>query len=345
MSAATSRRFGVLLALAVVLSTPLAVATVGAHGDHVRADSQVSDDGTVLVETVSSIRPGFVVLRADAGGRPGDPIGSTYVGRTPAQTYRKTVAVSVDPTAWGEWGGNRTVWAVLHADADGDGEFDPGTDRSVTAANPAASTQITVRKSDAGPARVLAAAFDPQELDDGALTVRRADLPAAGHLVVRPAGSNRTVGTRSLAAGTHRNVTVALNESFLDERTRDFRVRVAAYRDDGDGVFGPDDAPITAGDRVVDTYLAVAHDDASTDRPLVVTPAPTTVGSPTAAATGTAPPATDSPDRATTAADPPAATGATTATDGSGAGFGVAAALLAVLVGALAVGVRSRRRG
>jgi len=341
MSGASSRRLGVLLAVALALSTPVAVATVGAHGDHVRADSQVTDDGTVLVETVSSIRPGFVVLRADDDGRPGDPLGSVYVGRTPDLTYRTSVAVTIEPSAWAEWGTNRTVWAVLHADADGDEEFDYGTDRSVTTVNPAASTRFTVSKSDAGGARVLAAAFEPQRLDDGAVTIRRADLPAAGHLVVRPTGSNRTLGSRSLAAGTHRNVTVPLNESFVAERTREFRVRVVAHRDDGDGVFGPSDPPITAGDRAVGTYLTVAAGDASTDRPLFNTPVATTASG--ATATDPPEPVTEPPGAATTT-DSPTDSLATTATDGSGAGLGVAVALVAVVVGVLGVAARSRRR-
>ena len=189
-----SRRAIAVLVVALALTAPLAVATVAAHGDHVAADSQAIDDGTVVVETVSSLRPGFVVLRADAGGRPGEPLGSAYVGRTPGLTFLTSVPVSVDESVWAEWDGNRTVWAVLHGDTDGDEEFDYGTDRSLTSVNPAASTSFTVRKSEGGRAAVLAAAFDAQPMDEGTITVRRADLPADGHLVVRPPGRERVAG-------------------------------------------------------------------------------------------------------------------------------------------------------
>jgi len=340
-----SRRVVAVLAVAVALTAPLAVATVAAHGNHVAADSQVTDDGRVVVETVSSIRPGFVVLRADANGRPGEPLGSAYVGRTPDLTFLTSVPVSVDESVWDEWDENRTIWAVLHGDADGDEEFDYGTDRSLTNVNPAASTRITVRKSERGRAAVLAAAFDAQPMDEGTIRVRRADLPAAGHLVVRPPGRDRVVGSRSLAAGTHRNVTITLNESFVAEQSGDFRVRITAHRDDGDGAFGPGDAPITAGDRSVETYLTVAPAEADDDGPLINTPTVTTAPASSPAATATAGPSgtvTDDPGSAPTSAPP---TGTADTTAGSGTGFGGAVAALAVVVGALATTVaRSWRR-
>ncbi|WP_436931348.1 DUF7282 domain-containing protein [Halosimplex halobium] len=345
MSGIASRRVVAALVIALALATPVAVATVQAHGNHVAADSQVTDDGTVLVEAVSSIRPGFVVLRADAGGRPGEPLGSVYVGRTPDLTYRTSVPVPLDESVWTGWEGNRTIWAVLHGDANGNEEFDYGTDLAVTNINPAASTRVTVRRSESGRASVLAAGFDPQPIDDGTITVRRADLPTAGHLVVYPTGGNRSVGSRSLPAGTHRNVTVPLNESFLAEQTRDFRVRVAAHRDRGDGVFGPSDPPVTAGDRVVDTYFAVAPENATDDRPLVNTPTVTTApersatDGPTAegAAPGTG---TDAPTSAP-AGGPTDSAPTTDGTAGSGTGFGAALAALAVGFAALVAVVRS----
>ncbi|WP_459194634.1 DUF7282 domain-containing protein [Halosimplex sp. J119] len=347
MTERISLRLGAVLAVALVLATPLAVATVQAHGDHVAADSQVTGDGTVVVETVSALTPGFVVLRADDGGRPGDPIGHTYVGRTPDMTYMSSVPVEIDESVWAEWSGNRTVWAVLHDDMDGNEEFDIGTDTSAAMRSRAARTEITVRKSDGAEARVLGMRFDPQPVGDGNLTVRRVDLAESGHVSVSPVGTNETIGTRSLPAGSHENVTVPIDRSYVAEQPTDFRVHVAAHRDDGDGAFGPEDPSITAGDRTVGTYIVVAPDDEASGGPVINTPTVTT-----------APPASATPEGSDTATESPTATGSlppgsatdatpdgadaagTTADDGSG--FGVALAALGVLLG-IGAAVRSRR--
>ncbi|ELZ26337.1 hypothetical protein C475_09112 [Halosimplex carlsbadense 2-9-1] len=348
MSGTASRRVAVVLALALALTTPLAVATVQAHGDHVAADSQVTDDGAVVVEAVSALRPGFVVLHADDGGRPGAPIGHEYVGRTPDLTYRTSVPVRIDDATWAEWPGNRTVWAVLHNDVDGDETFDPGTDASAARLSPAARTKITVRKSD-GVTRVLGMRFEAQPVPDGALTVRRVDFSAPGHVAVYPVGRNASIGSRSLPAGVHRNVTVALNESFVAERDRDFRVRVVAHRDDGDGAFGPADPPITAGDRPVQTYLTVAPGNGTDDGPLINTPTVTTApeASPTASPTDGSTAGSGTVTSAPAGTSPGGATGgepaATETTSGSGAGFGVALAALVVVLATLVAVGRSRR--
>ncbi|WP_436923395.1 DUF7282 domain-containing protein [Halosimplex amylolyticum] len=348
MAGRVSYRAVVVVTVAVVLATPLAVATVSAHGNHVAADSQVTSDGTVVVETVSALTPGFVVLRADDGGRPGEPVGSTSVARTPNLTFLTSVPVRIDPATWDEWDGDRTLWAVLHDDTNGNGEFEYGTDLSMVTRNPAASTRITVERAASGQARVLATTFDPLPLTDGALTVRQVDLPAAGHVVVRPVGTNDSIGSRSLAAGTHRNVSVPLDESFVAEHERPFRVRVVVHRDDGDGDFGPEDPPITAGDRPVETYLSVAPGNGTDDGPVINTPTVTTAPgesatptpSTTAPATRTA---TDSRTNAPTGDSTPDEDGSGTGTAADGAGFGVALAALGVALALAAVG-RSRRR-
>ena len=341
MTGHSPRRAAVVVATALLLATPLAVATVSAHGNHVAADSQVTSEGRVVVETVSALNPGFVVVRADEGDRPGDPLGHVFVERTPDLTYRTSVPVPIDESTWDEWSGNRSVWVVLHDDTDGDGEFDFGTDVSAARRSPAASTWITVRKGEDGQARVLGATFEGQPVTDGAITVRQVDLPAAGHVVVSPVGSDAHIGSRSLSAGTHRNVTVPVNESFVAEQSSDFRVSVLAHRDDGDGEFGPSDPVVTAGDRTVGTYLTLAPGDETDDGPLVNTPTVTTEPP------SETPTATDSDgagEPGDTATD--TATDSTTAgpggTAGSGPGFGVGLAVLALAAATLAA--RPRRR-
>jgi len=248
-----------------------AAAAGGMHGTHVDVDTQISSDGTVMVETLSTLRPGFVVLRADDGGSPGDPIGHARVLGT---GYQSAVPVAVDDATWDGWSGNRTLWAVLHRD-DGDGQFDPASDPAMTARNPAARAQFTLRRSASGDARVLGTGPQALPLSDGAVTFPRVDLPAAGHLVVEPIDGGEPVGTTPLDAGSHANVTVALNDSFVADQQDRFRVRAVAYRDNGevDGALDAGDHPVTvAGDPVATVVVVRSGDDAGV---VVLTPEPT----------------------------------------------------------------------
>jgi hypothetical protein len=305
-------------------------AAVGAtHGDHVSVDAQATSDGRVVVETVSAVGPSFVVLRRDDGGRPGDPVGHTSV---PAASFRTDVAVGIGERTWTNWSGTRRLWAVLHRD-DGDGTFDPESDPSMAGRNPAAEASFTLRQSDGGADRVLARVFGSQRLRDGRLTVRRVDLSRPGFVVATSIENERVVGTRALEAGTHRNVTVALNETFLADQRRDFRVRLVAYHDDGDGRFGTGDRPVTTGAGPVATTLVAERPatgdtgTVTTTQPPVVTPSPGTTG--TDPSTATPAPAPDStPTRATTTS----LARATDSTSANGPGFGVAVVLLGGLL-------------
>jgi len=323
-------------------------ASAATHGDHVSVDAQATSDGTVVVETVSAIGPSFVTLWTDDGGRPGEPVGNATV---PAASFRTNVAVALDEGAWTDWSGNRTFWAVLYRD-DGDGRFDPASDISMGRRNPAAEAEFELGRVESGADRVLARVFGSQRLREGRLTARQVDLARPGYLVATSVDGGRVVGTRALDAGSHENVTVALNESFVADQRREFRVRLLAYRDDGDGRFGDGDRPVTVGGETVATSMVVAKPGVNADgtvtttRPLVITPTPGSV-------TGTAP-VTDSPTAGPAAEPAPTRTpttpptGTTTAdeTSATGPGFGVAAAVVAVLavVATLAVRVTGTRR-
>jgi hypothetical protein len=297
--------------------------TAGIHGDHVTVDPQAVSDGSVVVETVSTAGPRFLVLRTDDGGEPGDPVGHASV---PAGEFRTNVPVSVDPDIWEGWTGNRTLWAVLHRDG-GDGTFDPDDDQSVATREPGAEVAFELGRTESGADRVLARVEGRQRLRDGRLTVRRVDLSRAGHVVARPVDGDRVVGSEALSAGTHENVTIALNESFLDDQRRTFRVRLVAYRDDGDGTFGAGDRPATVGDDPIASSLVVEQPESGGNEAATTTRAPVdapTTGSQTAPKAGTD---TSSPS----------------STSANGPGFGAAAALLAGVV-AIATLV-ARRRG
>jgi len=295
------------------------------HGNHVAVDPQVSADGTVVAETVATLASGFLVLKADDDGRPGEPVGHTYLDGV---GFRTDVSVALDAAAGTD---HRRLWAVVHFD-DGDGEFDPAADPSGADRNPAARQSFALGDGDR-PVHVLARESDPLATDEGALTVRRVSLARDGYLVAHPIDGDRVVGRQSLSAGRHDGVRLALDESFLDASDSRFRVRLVAYRDDGDGEFDADDSPVRVGDAVVGTDVVVdrERDPAATDDgPSILTPTPTpasgeTVTAGTDATEGTAPDGTDS-------------------TDATGPGFGVAATALAVVVALAGLALSGRRR-
>ncbi|MEF8852940.1 MAG: hypothetical protein V5A28_11050 [Haloarculaceae archaeon] len=336
-------RYALALCVVALLSTPVVGGSVpgsaavggqapagATHGDHVSVDAQATSDGRVVVETVSAVGPSFVVLRRDDGGRPGEPVGHASV---PASSFQTNVAVAIDESAWRDWSGPRRLWAVLHRD-DGDGTFDSESDPSMARRNPAAAVSFVLGRTDAGADRVLARVFGSQRLQDGRLTVRRVDLSRSGFVVATSIDGSRVVGTRALDAGTHRNVTVELNESFLADQRRDFRVRLLAYHDDGDGRFDDGDRPVSVGEASVATSLVVeqpATDDGTptTTRPLVITPTPGTTAGPDPATTPTV---TPTPTGTGTAPARPT----TASTSANGPGFGVVAVLLGVVLGVVA---------
>ena len=348
-------RLALALCIAVLLAIPVAagagpqrvvgadtdvVASAATHGDHVSVDAQATSDGTVVVETVSAVGPSFVVLTTADADEAGEPVGNATV---PAASFRRNVAVTLTDDAWAGWTGNRTFRAVLYRD-DGDGRFAPDSDVSIATRNPAAEAEFALGRTDSGADRVLARVFNSQRLREGRLTARRVDLSQSGYLVATSLDGDRVLGTRALDAGTHENVTVALNESFVAEQRREFRVRLLAYHDDGDGRFGAGDRPVTVGGERVATSMVVQRPETGADgtvtttRPLVITPTPgagtrTATGPPTAVPTAT-------PTPSGTDVQSPTAT-TTTETSASGPGFGVTGALFALLVAF--VGLARRR--
>jgi hypothetical protein len=265
-------------ALVVVACLLLATATVplpvSAHTNDVRVDPQVSPDGTVVVETVFIANDGWLVLHADDNGSLGEPIGHTAVDSEGG--LKEDYPVTVDEDHWADWEAGR-VHAALHRD-DGDGTFEPGEDTVLTSFGDPSTDAFTLRAGDG--ALVTARGFGPQETANRTLTVRQARLPADGYLVARNTTevepfeyeATEPVGATALSAGSHGNVTVALNRSFYRSTDREFRVAFAVYRDDGDGRFDADDEPVRVAGESVDTVIGVERTAS------VGTPTPTASG-------------------------------------------------------------------
>lgn len=314
------RAFALLLAAAVVSS--MVAAPVAAHGNHVSTDPQVSDDGTIVVESLFSLNGGYLVVHLDQGGQPGRPVGVTEL----PQGSQSNFEVGIDEEYWADHEGNRTYWVVLHRDADEtDGAFDPMVDSPVEGLHGGITgSTIPIRKSGDGSARVTAAGYDGQRIDAPSLTLSRVDLDRPGHVVVRSVAQGSpadVVGSRSLDPGSYENVSVDLDRSFFDSLTVDGSQSLVAtlHVADGDGSFRADsDDPLMAGEEAVSTRFSVTKvaDEAATTEPLVNTPEPT--DEPTSRATGTEPAEATTEDSAS----------------GATPGFGLVATLLATVLAA-----------
>ena len=320
------RPLALLLALAMVSS--LVATPVAAHGSHVRADPQISDDGTIVVESMFSVNGGYLVVHQDQGDQPGRPVGVADIESGAHSSYE----IQIDQQYWEEHEGNQSYWIVLHRDQDpDDGGFDPMVDSAVTGLHGSyVGARIPVGKSSDGPARVLAAEYNGQRVDSPSVTLSRVQLNQPGYVVLQRVQSGapaEVIGTRALEAGTYDDISVDIDESLFESTPVDGTQSIVAtlHTADGDGSFQADsDTPVAPGGQPVRTYFTfskVANASATT-QPLVNTPdgtpEPTTAETPGASET------------AATTTDPGSATGSTP-------GFGVVTALVATLVAAAAL--------
>ncbi|WP_255198670.1 DUF7282 domain-containing protein [Halorarius litoreus] len=297
----------VLVALALGLVLAAVPLPVAAHVNHVSADAQVSDDGTLVAETAFVGADGYLVVHRSDGGDIGEPIG--HVPLLQAGGLETDVRVTIDSAVWADWT-TQEIWLVLH-NSDGDGRFDPENDPVLETFGQAAGERVTVAKG--ASALVTAEAFAPQRLNAShtTVTVRTATHPRDGAVVVRNGTDGRELGRTALSAGRHANVTVGLNESFLASHEQ-FTASAVLVDDAGE--------TITAGEEPVATTFGVRYrgDVNATPTPALVqtaTPTPTDEGVPS-----------DDTDSATP-------TGPEAATDGPG--FGLLAALAALVLAGL----------
>lgn len=339
------RRF-VLLGLAGLLLVSLAT-PAAAHTNDVEADTQVSADGSVRVESALLLDGGYAVVRRNGSdGQPGEPIG--HVRLAPSE-FRQGFTVPIDDDAWADWGDNRTVWVVLHREGSGDG-FDPDEDPiQENTFGTLAAERITLAKDD-GETSVIAERFEPQQTGENAVTVSRVALATDGHVAVRAVtdeGVGRVLGSTSLSAGATTNVSVQIDGSVFAERGRSVTLVAQAYA--GDGGF-EDARQVRAGGTSVRSEFEVERTGSIDATPADEGGTPTGTGNgtdtaavvtPTDEGNGTGTTATGTESRVVTPAGTPTATArtdaatATATTGGSGPGFGIAAAAAGVAVFAL----------
>ena len=316
----------VAVALAVGLVLATAVAPVAAHVNHVEGDDQRSADGTLRLEWELVSTDGWVAVRGDDGGDPGEVLGHRRV--TSETAFRTDTTVEIDENAWASVEDTREVWVVLHSEGEGEG-FDPEEDplRTGFSGEPA-GTRVTVERA-AAPTSVAAQGFSTEPSTDGTVTVRRVELAEAGHVAVHRVDGDiaanvadedvgEAVGSVKLSAGVHENVTVDLEESFREEASGETLLAAVVYA--GDGAFGDDaTAAVTAGDSLVSTVFGVELRGSNSTGP---TPTPT--------------------PKEADVVNTPEPTATTTSTEGNGAGPGPATMGLALAVAATLAAVRRR---
>lgn len=232
----------VLLCGLLVLAVP---APVVAHGNYLAVDTQISTDGTVRIEGAFLITDGYVVLHDDDAGELGEVLGHI---KPEQNTFQGALSVGINRSYWADVSGSRSLWAVLHYDADNDGSFQAGDDPPIGgSADPDWAVNFRVERGDQ-PAYVLAELEHAQQTNTSEVEIRRVQLPADGYLVLRSDANGEpgeVIGNRSLAAGSHQNVSVSIAEHDYHHRPETFRLWAVVYRGDGSGSFDAGDVPVT----------------------------------------------------------------------------------------------------
>lgn len=311
-----------IAALAVLLVALLAAAPAAAHTNDVEADAQLSADGTLLVEWEFITVDGWLVVRADDDGEPGEPIGWTRLEG--GSGFNTDAPVAIDDGEWDAQSGSRELWVTLHREAEGQG-FDLDDDPVLRTFGQPARSQLTVEKADA-PARLTAQGFSPQETTNGTVSARRVGLPEDGYVVAHAVNgtipsnisandTGEIVGATALSAGTHGNATVELDEEFVEASGERAVVKLVVYR--GSGAFDPATAEmVTAGGAPVGSAVAVDL------------------------RSGESTPTVSESSLVTTATPPSSTVTTTPESTGDGAGVGVFGAVFAVLAALVAARTR-----
>lgn len=168
------------------------------------ADQAIAADGTVTIASVTSDTPGWLVVHAQADGRPGPVIGFAPVG--PGQNNDLTV--EIDQTA-----ATDTLYAMLHVDAGAEGEYEfPGDDVPATDTGGNVVTppfQVTL------PQAANAVTVADQALGDGnTVTIGRVASGGPGWIVIHAQADGSpgpVIGYAPVDAGENRDVTVEVD--------------------------------------------------------------------------------------------------------------------------------------
>lgn len=202
------------------------------------AVDQQGEGSSVRVESVSLPAPGFVVVRLDANGSPGEVIGISEVLSTgviagvPVPFFVPLVEAT-------------TVHLTIHIDMDRDGRFtyeppDSFIDEIATTASgdPATTTAFLSLLAPLSPADVF---VDPQTNNGTTLAVASASLPSAGWVAVHRSEGGEPGAVLAISellpAGIVSDLQFELDPALASTQS----LFVAVWIDrDGDGIFDPE---------------------------------------------------------------------------------------------------------
>lgn len=101
------------------------------------------NSSTVTVRRVELATDGYLVIRANDDGNPGEIVGHTALS---AGTHHD-VQIDFDEHFYSHQDERFSLWAVVHR-SEGDGTFDPESDRAVTVNNTPVQTQFSLHRTD-----------------------------------------------------------------------------------------------------------------------------------------------------------------------------------------------------
>ncbi len=209
----------------------------------VSVGDQVAAEGTVTVDEVVAAAPGWMVIHAEADGKPGPVIGYTPVpmGRS------ENVAVGIDLA-----GATPTLFAMLHLDAGTPGEYEfPGDDVPVKVEEAIvvkpfqAFTQPRVTTSD-------------QDASDGVVEVDEVIALDPGWMVIHAEANGApgpVIGFAPVPVGRSENVAVEIDLTGATPTL--FAMLHLDAGTPGEYEFPGDDAPVRVGDAIVVTPFQV----------------------------------------------------------------------------------------
>ncbi len=191
--------FGVLFALALV-SVMVLPASAQMMTPAVTVSDQAIVNGQVTVDKVVSDGPGWIVIHAQADGKPGPILGYSQV----SDGENDNVAVQIDATQ-----ATPVLYAMLHTDAGiiGTFEFPNGADTPVSVdgqvVTPAFNVTVGVGVAD-------------QEIIDGTVTVARVFSQGPGWIVIHAQADGKPgpiLGYSPVVNGENKDVVVRIDQS------------------------------------------------------------------------------------------------------------------------------------
>jgi hypothetical protein len=235
MMSHTRKLFGLGMALLMlVVLAPLAAAQMTPS---VTVGDQAIVNGVVTVEKVVSEGPGWIVIHAQADGKPGPILGYSPV----ADGENSNVSVAIDAT-----GATGTLYAMLHTDAGqvGTWEFPGGPDTPVKVGEQIVTPPFKV---------TAGVGVADQALVDGSVTVAKVFSQGPGWIVIHAQADGKPgpiLGYSPVVDGENSNVVVAIDTAGATETLYAMLHIDAGQVGTWEFPGGPD-APVKAGDVVI----------------------------------------------------------------------------------------------